>query len=57
MYRKKLTRPQRSLLHALEDLRVKLAQMDQKLDHLIKTCRRFYLTTDFSDSSHREFSG
>ena len=55
MPQKKLTR--KSFLHALAELRVKLAQMDQKLDHLIKTCRKFHFTTDFSDSSQRELNG
>lgn len=54
MSRQKLTRSQQTLLHSLSELRMKLAQIDHKLDHLIKSCRRFYLTTDFSDSSHRE---
>ncbi len=40
---------------ALRDVRTKLAEINQKLDHLIKTYRKFYFTTDFSDSSNHGF--
>lgn len=39
------------------DLRVKLHEIDQKLDHLIQSYRKFYFTSDFSHSNNREFHG
>jgi len=46
-----------NFLCLLRELRVKLAQIDHKLDHLIKSYRRFFTTSDCSDSSHRAFAG
>ena len=37
-----------------EDAKLIRVQAD-KLDHLIKSYRKFYFTTDFSDSNHHEF--
>ena len=45
----------KKLLQAIRELRVKLCEINQKLDHLIKNYRKFYLTTDFSNSSPGEF--
>jgi len=42
-------------LKLLRDIQSQLSEIDSKLDHLIKSYRKFYFTTDFSDSSHQEF--
>lgn len=52
--RKPRTAPKEFVL-SLRELRTQLHEINQKLDHLIKSYRRFYLTTDFADSSHYEF--
>ena len=36
------------------EIRVKLREMDQKLEHLIQSQRKFYFTSDFSHSNNRE---
>lgn len=43
------------LMQSIRELRMKLCEVNDKLDHLIKSYRKFYFTTDFSDSSLREF--
>jgi hypothetical protein len=45
-----------NLIEILEELRLKLREIDQKLDHLIQTNRKFYFTSDFSHSNNREFN-
>jgi uncharacterized coiled-coil DUF342 family protein len=45
----------KSVLHVLQELRMMLHDMNHKLDHLIERYRKFYFTTDFSDSNHHEF--
>ena len=42
-------------LHLLRGLRLRLGEINAKLDHLIKNYRRFYFVTDHSDSTQREF--
>jgi hypothetical protein len=42
---------------ALREVRVKLHEINQKLDHLIRDYRKFYFTTDFSDSFKNGFKG
>jgi len=44
---------QKQLLAALKQLRVKLCEINQKLDHLIRHYRRYHITDDFSPE--REF--
>ncbi len=54
--RKRKPRPlAATFVELARELRIKLHEMDQKLDHLIKSYRKFYLTTDFSHSTNHEF--
>lgn len=53
----RLTAPQKLLLQHLRSLQQRLAEINAKLDHLIQSCRKFYVTDDFSHSSHHEFKG
>ncbi|MBI3852709.1 MAG: hypothetical protein HY298_20845 [Verrucomicrobia bacterium] len=46
-----------AVLHVLRELRSMLHDMNHKLDHLIERYRKFYFTTDFSDSNQHEFKG
>jgi hypothetical protein len=57
MAKRKSTHTQREFITALREVRVKLHEINQKLDHLIKSYRKFYFTTDFSDSSNHGFKG
>lgn len=58
---KRLTSPPRlkhdadECLLLLRELRLKLGEINTKLDHLIKNYRRFYFVTDSSHSTQREF--
>ena len=45
----------KAVLHVLHELRMMLHDMNHKLDHLIERYRKFYFTTNFSDSNHHEF--
>jgi hypothetical protein len=45
----------KAVLQVLRELRMMLHDMNHKLDHLIERYRKFYFTTDFSDSSNHEF--
>ena len=54
---KKSNHAQREFIAALREVRVKLHEINQKLDHLIKSYRKFYFTTDFSDSINNGFKG
>lgn len=42
-------------LHVLRELRLRLGEINAKLDHLIKNYRRFYFVTGHSHSPPREF--
>lgn len=42
-------------LHLLCELRLKLGEINTKLDHLVKNYRRFYFVTGSSQSTQREF--
>ena len=55
MARKSNSDPRKEFLSVLREVRTKLAEINQKLEHLIRSCRQFHLTTDFSDSSLHEF--
>jgi hypothetical protein len=55
--KKSSTNLQKELLSALREIRAQLHDMNQKLEHLIRSNRKFYFTTDFSDSSNHEFKG
>ena len=57
MGRRKSTsvRNRKALLQALREMQTMLHEMNHKLDHLIKSYRKFYFTTDFSDSSNHGF--
>jgi hypothetical protein len=55
MTKKKSRNTQQEFIAALREVRLRLQELNQKLDHLIKSYRRFYFTTDFSDSSNPEF--
>ncbi len=57
MARKQVREARKEFVAALREVRIKLHEINQKLDHLIKSYRKFYFTTDFSDSSHHEFKG
>lgn len=41
----------------IRELRMLLGEANQKLDHLIDRCRRFYFTADLSHSPKTEFPG
>ena len=42
-------------LQLLRELRLKLGEINTKLDHLVKNYRRFYFVTGSSQSTQREF--
>ena len=44
-------------LRMLREIQSQLSEIDSKIEHLIKSCRKFYLTTDFSDSYKNGFKG
>ncbi len=46
----------KDFLELAKELRAKLHEIDQKLDHLIQSYRKFYFTSDFSHSNHRELT-
>jgi hypothetical protein len=58
---KRLTSPPRlkhdakECLLLLRELRLKLGEINSKLDHLVKNYRRFYFVTGSSQSIQREF--
>jgi len=45
----------RQCLHVLRELRLRLGEINTKLDHLIRNYRRFYFVTGHSQSTQREF--
>ena len=45
----------KALLQTLRKMRMMLDDMNHKLDHLIKSYRKFYITDDFSHSHPSEF--
>jgi hypothetical protein len=55
MAKKKSAHTRKEFIAALREVRVKLHEINQKLDHLIRTYRKFYFTTDFSDSFKNGF--
>ncbi len=55
MANRKRRRIEKEFSSVLREVRTKLHQIDQKLDHLIRNYRKYYFTTDFSDSSNHEF--
>ena len=55
MAKKKTAHTRKEFIAALREVRVQLHEINQKLDHLIKTYRKFYFTTDFSDSFKNGF--
>ena len=55
MAKKKTAHRRKEFMAALREVRVKLHEINQKLDHLIRDYRRFYFTTDFSDSFKNGF--
>jgi hypothetical protein len=57
MAKKKSTHTRKEFITALREVRVKLHEINQKLDHLIKSYSKFYFTTEFSDSSNHGFKG
>ena len=57
MAKKKTAHTRKEFMAALREVRVKLHEINQKLDHLIRTYRRFWFTTDFSDPNHHGFKG
>jgi hypothetical protein len=48
--------PKRSL-KLLREIQSQLSEIDSKIEHLIKSYRKFYFTTDFSDSYKNGFKG
>ena len=48
-------RNRKDLLQTIRELRMLLGEINQKLDHLIDRCRRYYLTEDLSHSTRSEF--
>jgi hypothetical protein len=57
MAKKKTAHTRKEFIAALREVRVKLHEINQKLDHLIRTYRRFDFTTDFSDLIKHGFKG
>ena len=57
MARTKSKHTRKEFMAALREVRVKLHEINQKLDHLIKSYRKFYFTTDFADSFKNGFKG
>ena len=57
MARKRSISTRKQFLAVLRELRLKLCEINAKLDHLIKSYRKFYFTDDFSHSNHHEFKG
>ena len=57
MARRKIKDTRREFIAALREVRLRLHEINQKLDHLIRTYRRFWFTTDFSDPNHHGFKG
>ena len=55
MAKRKRQRIEKEFVSALREVRVKLHEINLKLDHLIRNYRKYYFTTDFSDSSNHEF--
>ena len=55
MAKKKTTHTRKEFIAALREVRLKLHEINQKLDHLIRDYRKFYFTTDFSDSFKNGF--
>jgi uncharacterized coiled-coil DUF342 family protein len=55
MAKQKTAHTRKEFIAALREVRVKLHEINQKLDHLIRDYRRFYFTTDFLDSSNHGF--
>ena len=57
MAKRKTVHTRKEFIVALREVRIMLHEINQKLDHLIKSYRKFYFTTDFSNSSNHEFKG
>ena len=55
MAKKKSAHTRKEFIAALHEVRVQLQEINQKLDHLIRDYRKFYFTTDFSDSFKNGF--
>ena len=55
MAKKQTAHTRKEFMAALREVRVQLHEINQKLDHLIKSYRKFYFTTDFSDSFKNGF--
>ena len=47
----------KALLQALREMRMMMHDMNHKLEHLIKSYRKYYITDDFSHSHPNEFQG
>jgi uncharacterized coiled-coil DUF342 family protein len=45
----------RQFLRLIRDLRQRFDDINHKLDHLIRSYRRFFITSDFAHSSPSEF--
>jgi predicted mannosyl-3-phosphoglycerate phosphatase (HAD superfamily) len=46
----------KGFLELARELRLKLHEIDQKLDHLIEGYRKFHFTSDVSHSTNHEFT-
>jgi len=46
---------QRQFRSLIRELRQQLADIKQKIDHLIKHYRKYYITSNFSHSRNHEF--
>jgi uncharacterized coiled-coil DUF342 family protein len=55
MAKNKSRHTRKEFMDALREVRVKLHEINQKLDHLIRDYRKFYLTADFADSFKNGF--
>ena len=55
MAKKRSRYTRQEFIAALREVRWQLHEINQKLDHLIKSYRKFYFTTDFSDSFKNGF--
>ncbi len=55
MARRKSKKDWKQFTVELREIRIMLHEINQKVEHLIKTYRKYYFTTDFSNSSNQEF--
>lgn len=57
MASKRKPHSRKGFIEALREVRIQLHEINAKLDHLIRSYRKFYFTSDFSDSLNHGFKG